>query len=60
MVTPSLPQRGRQPKGCVPLTPKLKISTNILAQRGPGEAAERPRRGGIAHIIEYFCEMISG
>jgi hypothetical protein len=45
-----------------PLDPrvKLKCSNNILAQQGPDEAAERPRRGGLAHIIEYFCEMISG
>ena len=60
-VTPSLPQRGRQPKGCAPLTPrKSKLSNTILAQRGPDEAAERPPKGGLAHIFKYFCEMILG
>ncbi len=59
---PLSPPEGEAPQGVRPLDPrvKLKCSNNILAQRCPNEAAERPRRGGLAHIIEYFCEMNSG
>ena len=59
---PLSPPEGEAAQGVRPLDPriKLKCSNNILAQRDPDEAAERPQRGGLAHIIEYFCEMISG
>jgi hypothetical protein len=44
-LTPSLPQRGRHPKGN-PLDPLAKFSINLLAQRGSDEAPERPPKGG--------------
>jgi hypothetical protein len=51
-LTPSLPQRGRHPKGN-PLDPpyRAKFSINLLAQRGSDEAPERPPMGGNARKI---------
>jgi hypothetical protein len=48
MVTPSLPQRGRQHKeGAAPLTPGHEFSLiNLLAQRGPDEAPKPSARAG--------------
>jgi hypothetical protein len=43
-LTPSLPQRGRHPRGN-PLDPLAKFSINLLAQRGSDEAPERPAKG---------------
>ena len=56
------PPEGNAAQEVRPLDPRVKIkcSNNIPAQRGSDEAAERPSKGGLAHIIEYFCEMISG
>jgi hypothetical protein len=44
-LTPSLPQRGRHPKGN-PLDTLAKFSINLLAQRGSDEAPERRPKGG--------------
>jgi hypothetical protein len=49
-LTPSLPQRGRHPKGN-PRDPLAKFSINLLAQRGSDEAPERPPMGGNARKI---------
>ena len=60
-VTPSLPQRGRLPKGSIPLTPSyVKFLINLLAQRGSGEAPERPPKGGNAHKIQKILFVNHG
>jgi len=51
-LTPSLPQRGRHPKGN-PLDTLAKFSINLLAQRGSDEAPERPPKGG-GEILAKF------
>jgi hypothetical protein len=35
-VTPSLPQRGRQPKGCIPLTPFYNLVNLMRGNRNVG------------------------
>ena len=44
---PLSPPEGEAAQGVRPLAPRLKLkcSNNILAQRGPDEAAERPPKG---------------
>jgi hypothetical protein len=57
MVTPSLPQRERQPKGCGPPDPraKLRVETTYLPSEAPMKQPSDPRRDGLAHI-EYFVK----
>ncbi len=60
-VPPSLPQRGRQPKGCAPLTPVVisKIFKQHSCPARPrlgGQAT--PKGGGPAHIRDYFGKSI--
>jgi hypothetical protein len=48
-----MPPEGEAAQGEYPLTPsRAKFQINLLNQRGPDEAPERPQRGGNARKIQ--------
>jgi hypothetical protein len=59
---PLSPPEGEAAQGGRPLDPRenYSVETTFLPSEAPTRRPSDPRRGGLAHRIEYFYGMIPG